>query len=123
MKVTGYGIIKPASGARKRDGASAANFSDFLSAAEAGEAHASSLSDVAATANLSGLFALQEISEEEKRREHTLKRGKNMLDSLERLRQQLLMGEIPGHMLTELSAQLAQQKQDFKEKKPRGIRI
>jgi len=114
MKVTGYGTIKPTSTTRKRDGTSSGvSFGDFLSSAQSTTSGNSTVSDVSATASLSSLLALQEISEEERRRQQVIKRGKDMLDSLDRLRQQLLMGEIPAHMLGELSQQLEQQKQEI----------
>lgn len=111
MKVTGYGTIKPSTTTRKRDGTSSSvSFSSFLSAASSsGEATAAQ--DVVAPASLTSLLALQEVSEEERKRERLVKQGKDMLDALDRLRQQLLMGEIPAHMLGELSKQLMEQKQ------------
>ena len=99
--------------ATQRDGTSSVgSFSDFLSAASTeGSSAASEAADVAATAGLTNLLALQEISEEERKRERLVKQGKNMLESLEKLRQQLLIGEIPAHMLNELSTSLAEQKE------------
>ncbi|MDX2073086.1 MAG: flagellar assembly protein FliX [Alphaproteobacteria bacterium] len=112
MKVTGYGTIKPTTSLRKRDGTSAANFSDFLGVAES-DAAASvvNISETAATATIGSLLALQEISEEERKRERLVKQGKTMLDALERLRQQLLIGEIPAQMLPELASSMAAQKE------------
>lgn len=111
MKVTGYGTVKPTTTARKSGGANAsASFSSFLSSASA-TSSTSAASEVSSTAALSSLLALQEISEEERKRERLVKQGKDMLDSLERLRQQLLMGEIPAHTMRDLSQKLSEEKQ------------
>ncbi len=121
IKATGYGAIKSSNPARKTSGSSSSvSFSSFLSGAQSSVATAQT-SDIAATAGLSNLFALQEISEEERKRERALKHGKSMLDSLERLRQQLLMGEIPSHMLAELSIKLEEEKQTLSD--PRLMEI
>jgi hypothetical protein len=113
MKVTGYGTIRPTTTTRKPgQTSSTTSFSDYLSAAETAEAtSAGTVSDVSATNSLSGLLALQEITEEERRKQRLVKRGSGMLDSLENLRQQLLIGAIPADMLSELAAQLEQEKQ------------
>ena len=114
MIVTGYGTIKPTTSLRRRDGTAAAgSFSDYLSATQSDDAGAAAhLSDVTATSALGSLLALQEISEEEKRRERFLKKGHDMLGSLEKLRQQLLMGEIPVDMLSELASRIASEKEE-----------
>jgi len=115
MKVTGYGTILPTNTTRKRDGTSAsASFSSFLSVASGSSAVTETV-DISAPAALSSLLALQEISEEERKRERLVKRGKDMLESLDRLRSQLLMGEIPPHTLADLSRHIAQQKETFSD--------
>jgi len=113
MKVNGYGIIKPGSNVRRSSSTSGtSSFSDILSAAQAdGTGAASEASEVASTANLSSLLALQEISEEERRKQKLVKQGKNMLDTLETLRQKLLIGEIPQHLLGDLERSLSVQKE------------
>ncbi len=113
MKVTGYGTIKPTTTLRRRDGTnSAGSFSELLSAAQTeASSSAAEASEVSHAAPLGSLLALQEVSEEERKRERMIKRGKIMLDALEKLRQQLLIGEIPAHMLPELAATVAGQKE------------
>ncbi len=113
MKVTGYGNIKPAISTRKRDGANAvSNFSDFLQAAQSStESAVTEVNELASASNIGNLLALQEISEEERRRERMFKKGANMLAILERLRDQLLIGEIPEKMLYDLSGAIAAQKE------------
>jgi DNA polymerase I-like protein with 3'-5' exonuclease and polymerase domains len=113
MKVTGYGSIRPGSGSKKTSSTSSAgSFADILALSGSEDAHAASaLSDVGAASALSNLLSLQEISEEDVRRKKLMQQGANMLDTLEQLRQQLLMGTIPSHLLQDLSRQLALQKQ------------
>jgi len=117
MKVNGYGIIKPGSNVRRSSSTGGtSSFSDVLSAAQSeGLFSASEASDVSATASLSGLLALQEISEEERRKQRLVKQGKNMLDTLEDLRQKLLIGEIPSHLLGDLERSLSAQKEGISD--------
>jgi len=123
MKVNGYGTIKPSTSVRRSGSASAASsFSDLLSAAQADSGSGvHEAGDVSATTNLSGLLALQEVSEEERKRERLVKQGKNMLDSLERLRQQLLIGEIPAHILPDLANNLSAQKETVMDPQLLGL--
>lgn len=117
MKVTGYGNIKPATNLRRRDGTSATgSFSDILSAAQSeGASNSAEAGEIAPSAGLGNLLALQEISEEERKRERLVKKGKLMLDALESLRQQLLIGEIPAHMMQELAHDLGAQKAEISD--------
>ncbi len=62
-------------------------------------------------AGLTNLLALQEVSEEDTHRRKLWQRGKSMVEVLERLRQQLLIGTLPPHLLHDLRHQLAMQKQ------------
>jgi hypothetical protein len=123
MKITGYGTIGSTTGPTKRSGVSpTSSFADVLAATEAeNAAPASSLTDVAATAALNNLLALQEISEEDVKRKKLAQQGKNMLDSLEKLRMQLLAGTVPAHTMQELSRQLSLQKQEVIDPQLRAI--
>jgi hypothetical protein len=110
IKVGGYTPIKPGSAVKKRGATdSASSFSDVLGAALAGDtAPAAQMSDISA---LNTMLSMQEISEEEVRRQKLVQQGRNMLDTLELLRQKLLAGGIPAHMMIELERQLSVQKQ------------
>lgn len=123
IKVTNYGGVKAAGSLRKRDGtATAGVFSDFLNAAQTeGTASAPEVSETTSAATIGNLLALQEISEEERKRERLIKQGKTMLDALERLRQQLLIGEIPMQMLPDLATSLAVQKESVSDPHLLGI--
>ena len=113
MKVSGYGSIRPGSGSKKTSSTSSAgSFADILALSGSEETHAANgVSDVSAASALSNLLSLQEISEEDVRRKKLLQQGANMLDTLDQLRQQLLMGTIPGHLLQDLGRQLELEKQ------------
>lgn len=113
MKITGYGSIGAAGGNKKAGKtSSASSFADILAASGASEtAGVGSASDIAATAAVNNMLALQEISEEDVRRRKLVQQGHNMLDVLEKLRRQLLIGNMPAHLLQELSRNIAMQKQ------------
>jgi hypothetical protein len=113
MKITGYGSIGAAGGSKKagKTGASG-SFADILAASGATEpAGVGATSDVAALAAVNNMLALQEISEEDVRRRKLVQQGHNLLDVLEKLRRQLLIGNMPAHLLQELSRNIALQKQ------------
>lgn len=123
MKIDAYGNIKATGIAKKRVGVSqAGDFSSLLSALETGETpQTGKLSDVAGTSALSGMLALQEISDEDIRRRKLIKQGEDMLASLEQLRRKLLLGTLPMQTLHDLSRQLSRQRQNVAD--PRLISI
>jgi ketol-acid reductoisomerase len=123
MKITGFGTISSNSGVSKRTRTGGTSgFADLLSTAEAADVEkAGATSDVAAPSGITSLLALQEISEEDVQRRKTVQHGHNMLDELEKLRRQLLMGEIAPHMLGDIARQLAVQKQNIGD--PRLVAI
>lgn len=112
MKITGFGTISNTSSTNKRRGVTGTGaFADLLSAAEAGLDGISQTHDVAATSALNNLLALQEISEEDIHRKKLVQQGNNMLDTLEQLRRQLLVGSLPPQVLLDISRQISLQKQ------------
>jgi hypothetical protein len=113
MKITGFGsITSTTSTSKKRGISSTSNFADVLATAEGADtSQAGGVNDVAATAALNNLLALQEISEQDVRRRKLAQQGNNMLDALEKLRRQLLIGTLPAHVLQDLGRQLMVQKQ------------
>lgn len=119
MKIDAYGNIKATSATKKRSGVSkAGDFSSLLSAAETDTADGTGkLSGVAAPSSLSGMLALQEVSDEEIRRKKIIKHGNEMLDSLEQLRRRLLLGTLPMQTLRDLNQQLSLQRQQIADPK------
>ncbi len=113
MKITGFGTISSNSNVNKKRGANATGlFSDLLSAAETPEGSSTqATSDVAPMSALNNLLALQEISEEDVYKRKMVQHGHSMLDSLDKLRRQILTGAIPPHTLQDIARQLSIQKQ------------
>lgn len=113
MKIKGYGNIRGTGSSKSTSKTSSSNsFADLLALSESSESQAATpVSDISATSSLSNLLSLQEISEEDIKRKKLLQQGKNMLDTLENLRQQLLIGTIPAHMLQDLNRQIMLEKQ------------
>lgn len=67
---------------------------------ETGGAHGNTGTQASApTGNLSGIFALQEISNDEFSRKRHITRGHDILDQLERLRTQILSGALSRETL------------------------
>ncbi len=112
-KISGYGPVKSAGGTKRTSASSGVkSFSELLEMSGSDEPLAvAQPGDVAATAAVSNMLLLQEITEEELRRRKLALQGNNMLYSLEKLRQQLLAGVIPGATLVDLRRQLSVQKQ------------
>ena len=113
MKVDGYGNILNSSGVKKRTAVSiSGNFSGFLNAAETEEISSNhSLSDISAPSSLSGILSLQEVSEDEIRRKKIIQHGNSMLDSLENLRRQILLGTLSLDTLQNIEKNLKLQRQ------------
>lgn len=114
MKITDTGAVKPNFSVKRRNvgGTGGMDFADFLasaSAEDAGEAPATSAAS--ATADVGGMLMLQEVSDEELRRERIVREGESMLDSLEKLRQALLMGQLPLDVLRTLEDRLKRQRE------------
>jgi hypothetical protein len=118
-KITGYGPVKSTGGTKKTGGTVATSaFASLLGLSDTEETTpAAQLSDVSTTSAVGNMLALQEISEEEVKRRRLVQQGKNMLDTLENLRRQLLMGGVPAQTLVELSRQLSIQKQQVADPK------
>ena len=112
MKIDGFGSITSTNNTgKRRDVSSAGNFADLLAAAESGEAPAAAAtSDITATSALNFL-ALQEIPDEYIARKKLVQKGNAMLDTLEKLRRQLLSGPLSPHLLLDMEQQLIQQRQ------------
>ena len=122
MKIDGFGSITSTNNTgKRRDVSSAGNFADLLAAAESGEAPAAAAtSDITATSALNFL-ALQEIPDEYIARKKLVQKGNAMLDTLEKLRRQLLSGPLSPHLLLDMEQQLIQQRQVVDDPKLHAI--
>ena len=107
MHISDISGVKNASDIKKRrrvgDGGLFASFLDAAGDA----ADAASVSTLNAPSAASSLFALQEVSEFDVERKKAFKRGHSMLDALERLRRQLIVGEVPHSTLQSLASELS----------------
>ena len=119
MKINGFGQIEPSTSTTRRKNVSGTgSFAELLGAAEAAETSSSvPVTDIAATAALNNLLALQEISEEDIKRKKLIQRGNSLLESLELLRQQLLIGTLPPQILLDISRQMAVYKENTQDPK------
>ncbi|MFW0777628.1 MAG: flagellar assembly protein FliX [Rickettsiales bacterium] len=119
MKITEYGTIRSASDLKRRKvgSTSSSSFADLLDAtSDAGSADSvSALSDISPTAPLDNMLAMQEVSDEEIARKKLIQNGNNIIEELEKLRQQLLIGEVPLSTLRNLNARLSVQKQSVSD--------
>lgn len=123
MKVDAYGNIKATSSTKKRSGVSkSGDFSSILDSLESdGVESSNNLNNVVAPSSLSGMLALQEISDEEIRRKNLIRQGDDMLDSLEQLRRRLLTGSLPMQVLQDINRQLSAQKQIVNDPRLKAI--
>ena len=113
MKVTDNRPVSSYSNIKKKakSAASGSSFADIMAASTASSGSTAESSGVAATAPMDGLLALQEVSEEDYARRETLKQGHNLIQSLEALRQSLLLGAVPYSVLRTLEGRLSEQRQ------------
>lgn len=114
MKITPFFPIAPGNSAqrtRRTTSNGSVSFSDYLSGGE----ESSEVADVrpaAPASALSGILAVQEVSDEEVKRQKAYKQAHMTLDALEELRNALLLGTVPAHLLTRIAQRIADQKQD-----------
>ncbi len=111
MKITETGTYRPTGKIKKTvqtsDGVNFAELmTDGMSAAEA----SASAADVASLSGINPLLSLQEISDEESQKRQALHHGHKQLQMLERLRDAILLGRVPPHVLRDLERSIAEQR-------------
>lgn len=112
MRISNTPPAKPTEKSKKgssSSSASGARFSDYLG--EAGDAHETHAAQGAAGVN-SFLF-LQEVSDDEVRRQKGLQQGKTAVQALEQLHRDLLLGRIPESTLRKLEDVVAKKRESF----------
>ncbi len=119
MKINKSGPIQSSSaGAPKRTSnvsdPNAPSFSSLLDSVSNAEG-AAPVASVGGINAVGALIGFQEVSDDEIRRKKELRRGDDMLDSLERLRASLLSGAVPHDVLGELANRLALQRQQIND--------
>ena len=105
---------------RRTSSSGSVSFSEYLSDADETSSTAEASAPPPASA-LSGILALQEISDEEVKRQKAYKQVHLTLDALEELRNALLLGQVPPHLLMRIAQRIADQKQDVTD--PRLLSI
>ena len=82
------------SGVTSRSGARGASGGDFVIGGPAGAARPAALATPSGVAGLEGLLALQAVGDPLERRRRAVRRGQGLLDQLESLRRDLLVGRV-----------------------------
>ena len=125
IKITGFNTIKNASNvkARKDTSSGGVKFFDFLGGAEetAATAETAPVEQAAAPSMLDAMLSLQEVPEDEIRRKKMMQRGKMTIDTLEQLRHGLLVGRVPKEVLSSLSQQIKNGREQISD--PRLLEI
>lgn len=87
-------------------------FANALSAAEGadGVSAANAVGSIAALGGATGLIGIQEVNDEEMHRRKAVKRGRLTLEALEKLRDGLLLGELPLSTLRSLEKLVEQER-------------
>jgi hypothetical protein len=96
--------VANARGIRKAGSVGASGFADALAAAEGigGVDGVESTGSIGAIGAMGGLLGAQEVDEREARRHKAIKQGRITLDTLEKLRDALLMGTLPTATIKQL---------------------
>jgi len=106
MRITDYSAINKTSSVNKKKGVSSAAGGDFLGLLNAGETESASSASSAAEVtapSMDALLALQEIPDNELARRQAVQEGRGALETLERLRLDLLSGNVSISLLNKLS--------------------
>jgi hypothetical protein len=114
MKITPFFPIATTNSAqrtRRTSSNGSVSFSDYLSGSDESSDVAEARPAPPASA-LSGILAVQEVSDEEVKRQKAYKQAHLTLDALEELRNALLLGAVPAHLLTRIAQRIADQKQE-----------
>ena len=113
MKVTGPGMIVPAS-TRRSGRVGGESGESFAAQLPTGEPAAASVAGNAPLSGIEALLALQEVPDATRSRKRAVRRGTDLLDRLDDIRIGLLTGAIPVEGLKTLARQL-------REKRPSDI--
>lgn len=98
---------------RKSGGVAAPGFAEALAAAEGvGDVDAAEAASAVGAIGLGSLLGAQEVDEREARRHKAVKRARLTLDTLEQLRDALLIGLLPVSTLENLTKMIERERQD-----------
>lgn len=110
MRINDVTTTRTANTTRKRNVASSVNFAALLDMGGAEAAANAGTSEVAPTAPVNTLFALQEVGEEQASNKQLTKDADFALNRLEDLRHAILAGRVPVPMLRELARNIEMRK-------------
>jgi hypothetical protein len=96
------------SSASARSGTSRASAGGFFVAEEGGAARATAAQPVAATAGIDALLALQAVEDPLFAKKKAVRRGNALLDTLERIKADLLLGQVSEGRLNQLMVLVGQ---------------
>lgn len=94
---------------KKKDVAGGGLFGELLGGAEAAST-SSGVAEAAPAMPLNPMLSLQEVSDEEVNIRQSVKRGQLTLDALDHLRDALLMGSLPSHLLGQMEKLVREQR-------------
>lgn len=107
MKVGEYSPIGKSGQAGKKKGTSSVGGGDFLGLLTANETEGTSStpppSDIQALGSMDALLALQEIPDNELAKRQAVEEGKNTIEALDKLRVDLLTGNLSGNIVNRLN--------------------
>lgn len=110
MKVDGSTPLRGPSAGRPARPASGSGFADALEGLSGGAAETRRTGGPAAVGALDALLAVQEVDDRAARRRQARKRGEALLDALEGLRRDLLLGAVPRDRLAAIARRIREQR-------------
>ena len=111
IKITNTPPLRPIDEKKKKvssTSASGVEFKSFLSTGETSDTH-----ETAEAQGVNSFLFLQEVSDDEVNRQKGMQQGKQLIQTLEQLHRDLLMGTIPENTLRRLETTLAQKRETF----------
>jgi len=110
MKVDGPNPLRGPTAGRPSRSASGGGFAQALEGLSGGAAETHRTGGPAAVGGLDALLAMQEVDDRAARRRQAKRRGEALLDQLEGLRRDLLMGAVPRERLAAIARQVREQR-------------
>jgi hypothetical protein len=112
MKIDGFSPVRNNKTEKKKKSSSTGGgFSSYLNVGETDSAGASApVEPSTSVAGVSNVLSLQEVGEEETNKKQAMQAGELTLQSLEQLRNALLLGEVPVHVLSNVQSRMEAQK-------------
>lgn len=112
MKIIGTGTVKPGGDVSRKKASSGAG-GDFGKILESELAETKQAEAVSHVNPVDSVLALQQVGDEEVDRKKTMAYGSDLLDGLERLRNQLLLGEVSLSQLKSIEARMKNYRKGF----------